>query len=123
MLLLLGFVFWIEAIKACAETYTLLKEVQVNDSWTYVEDYVIPFGRDMAVQCVPDRLCEIATGIAMGGDVGRNNRGSFSGNKEFSIGGWLIGAGAVYARMADGRGPGKMLYYAGKIGTKTWALP
>ena len=96
--------------------YHLVQEVEAGDSWNHVEDYAIPFGRDMSMQCPPDRLCEIATGMAYGGDVGRNNRGAFSGNKEFNIG----PAGAIYARMADGKGTGKMRYFAGKIGTKTW---
>jgi hypothetical protein len=95
------------------------KELNVDNNWTWIEDYFIPFGRDMSVQCEPNRACEIATGMAMFGDVGQNNRGSFKGNKEFKIG----PAGAVYARMADGNGPGRLRYYAGKIGTKTWDLP
>lgn len=71
------------------------------------------------MQCEPGRQCEIATGMAAFGGVGPNNRGAFTGNKEFGIG----PAGAVYARMADGNGNGKVRYFAGKIGTNTWQLP
>ena len=98
----------------------LVKEVSVGDEWSWVEDYFVPFGRDMSVQCFPERTCEIATGIAHGdSNVGPNNRGPFSGNKEFVIG----PIGAVYVRMADGKGEGKIRYYSGKIGTNTWPLP
>lgn len=98
--------------------YTFLKEVTVAEGWTWIEDYFIPLGRDMSVQAEPGRTCEIATGMAWFGGIGANNRGPFTGNKEFGIG----PVGAVYARAADGRGPAKIRYYAGKIGTHTWPL-
>lgn len=104
---------------SAADFPVFIKEVEVGDGWAYVEDYFIPFGADMSMQCETGRSCEVATGVAAFGDVGKNNRGPFTGNKEFSIG----PAGAVYARMADGRGKGHLRYYRNKIGTKTWALP
>lgn len=110
------------SMKAAAATlggFALVSSPQVGNNWAWIEDYFIPFGRDMAAQCEPGRTCEIATGVAAFGNVGVNSRGVFSGNKEFSIG----PAGAVFFRMADGKGAGTMHYFAGKIGTKTWDLP
>jgi len=83
---------------------------KIVDGWTWFEDYVILGSRDMALVCPTGRNCEVATGIATGGDVGPN-RQEINPYCNFNIG----PIGAVFVRAKDGKGPCKVKYFAGQI--------
>jgi hypothetical protein len=77
-----------------------VRKVAGND-WTWFEDYVYAWAT-YVVACEPGRTCQVGMGLSLWGEP-RGEKIRFDGEREILV----VGAGAIYIRAADGKGPVK----------------
>lgn len=75
-----------------------------NEKWTWMEDYVFVYA-NYIVACETDRRCQVGMGI-FAFDEPRGEKIRFTGKKEVLT----IGAGAIYIRADDNKGPVKAAF-------------
>jgi hypothetical protein len=73
-----------------------------SSEWTWCEDYVYSSARYL-IACEPGRNCQVGMGVFAFGRPWGEKIG-FTGEREILV----IGAGAIYMRAADGKGPVKV---------------
>lgn len=75
-----------------------------NEKWTWMEDYVFLYA-NYIVACETGRQCQVGMGV-FAWDEPRGEKIRFSGQKEILT----VGAGAIYIRADDGKGPVKAAF-------------
>jgi hypothetical protein len=68
-------------------------------NWQWAEDYIYGMAT-YVVACPPDRRCQVGMGLFVLGEP-RGEKLRFSGEMEIRV----VGAGALYFRVDDDRGP------------------